>query len=123
MLAIAALLLVAGLALVPLAGATAPTVSITGGPAGTVASASASFSFNVSDDTGTATVECSLDGGGFAGCSSGVGYSGLSDGAHTFTVQVTNVDGTAFRNAMTPVLREFSKQYGADNIKRIQDVR
>ncbi|MDH4114576.1 MAG: TRAP transporter substrate-binding protein [Betaproteobacteria bacterium] len=36
---------------------------------------------------------------------------------------VTNVDGTAFRNAMTPVLREFSKQYGADNIKRIQDVR
>jgi tripartite ATP-independent transporter DctP family solute receptor len=36
---------------------------------------------------------------------------------------VTNVDGTAFRNAMTPVFREFSKQYGADNIKRIQDVR
>ncbi len=85
----------AGLALVPLAGAAAPTVSITGGPAGTVASASASFTFDVSDDTGTATVECSLDGGGFAGCSSGVGYSGLSDGAHTFTVRVTNVDGTA----------------------------
>ena len=36
---------------------------------------------------------------------------------------VTNVDGTAFRNAMSPVFREFSKQYGADNIKRIQDVR
>ena len=36
---------------------------------------------------------------------------------------ITNVDGTAFRNAMTPVFREFSKQYGADNIKRIQDVR
>lgn len=36
---------------------------------------------------------------------------------------VTNVDGTAFRNAMTPVFSEFSKQYGADNIKRIQDVR
>jgi TRAP-type transport system periplasmic protein len=36
---------------------------------------------------------------------------------------VTNVDGTAFRNAMTPVLSEFAKQYGAENIKRIQDVR
>ena len=36
---------------------------------------------------------------------------------------VTNVDGTAFRNAMTPVWSEFAKQYGADNIKRIQDVR
>jgi TRAP-type C4-dicarboxylate transport system substrate-binding protein len=36
---------------------------------------------------------------------------------------VTNVDGTAFRNAMTPVWSEFAKQYGADNIKRIQDVK
>jgi tripartite ATP-independent transporter DctP family solute receptor len=36
---------------------------------------------------------------------------------------VTNVDGNAFRNAMTPVWSEFAKQYGADNIKRIQDVR
>jgi tripartite ATP-independent transporter DctP family solute receptor len=36
---------------------------------------------------------------------------------------VTNVDGTAFRKAMSPVFSEFSKQYGAENIKRIQDVR
>lgn len=35
---------------------------------------------------------------------------------------VTNVDGPAFRKAMTPVWSEFAKQYGADNIKRIQDV-
>ncbi len=34
---------------------------------------------------------------------------------------VTNVDGQAFRNAMTPVWAEFAKKYGADNIKRIQD--
>jgi tripartite ATP-independent transporter DctP family solute receptor len=34
---------------------------------------------------------------------------------------VTNVDGQAFRAAMTPVLSEFAKKYGADNIKRIQD--
>ena len=36
---------------------------------------------------------------------------------------VTNVDGQAFRTAMTPVWGEFAKQYGADNIKKIQDVR
>ena len=36
---------------------------------------------------------------------------------------VTNVDGTAFRNAMTPVFGEFAKQYGADNIRRIQEVK
>lgn len=36
---------------------------------------------------------------------------------------VTNVDGQAFRKAMTPVWSEFAKQYGADNIKRIQDVK
>ena len=36
---------------------------------------------------------------------------------------VTNVDGQAFRTAMTPVWSEFAKQYGAENIKRIQDVK
>ena len=34
---------------------------------------------------------------------------------------VTEVDGAAFRAAMTPVMAEFAKKYGADNIKRIQD--
>ena len=34
---------------------------------------------------------------------------------------VTQVDGQAFRNAMTPVWAEFAKTYGAENIKRIQD--
>ena len=33
----------------------------------------------------------------------------------------TQVDGQAFRSAMTPVWAEFAKTYGADNIKRIQD--
>lgn len=36
---------------------------------------------------------------------------------------VTNVDGAAFRAAMTPVWAEFAKQFGADNIRRIQEVR
>ncbi len=36
---------------------------------------------------------------------------------------ITNPDGNAFRRAMTPVWSEFAKQYGAENIKRIQDVK
>ncbi len=35
---------------------------------------------------------------------------------------VMNPDGNAFRRAMTPVWAEFAKQYGADNIRRIQEV-
>jgi len=34
---------------------------------------------------------------------------------------VTNVDGNAFRTAMTPVWAEFATKYGADNIRRIQE--
>lgn len=34
---------------------------------------------------------------------------------------VTNVDGQAFRTAMTPVWAEFAKRFGADNIRRIQE--
>ena len=36
-------------------------------------------------------------------------------------VTVSNVDGPAFRAAMTPVWSEFAKKFGADNIKKIQD--
>jgi len=36
---------------------------------------------------------------------------------------VAQPDGNAFRRAMTPVWSEFAKQYGAENIKRIQDVK
>ena len=36
-------------------------------------------------------------------------------------MEVVNVDGNAFRAAMTPVWADFAKKYGADNIRRIQD--
>lgn len=36
---------------------------------------------------------------------------------------VTDVDGAAFCAAMTPVWAEFAKQFGADNIRRIQEVK
>jgi hypothetical protein len=78
----------AALLVAPAATADPPAVSITSGPSGVVASSSASFGLSVDDPD--ATVECSLDGGGFSGCSSSVSYSGLSDGSHTFTVRATN---------------------------------
>jgi TRAP-type transport system periplasmic protein len=34
---------------------------------------------------------------------------------------VTTVDNQAFRNAMTPVWGDFAKQFGAENIRQIQD--
>lgn len=38
-------------------------------------------------------------------------------------VTVSQVDGAAFRAAMTPVWSEFAKRFGADNIRRIQEFR
>lgn len=75
---------IGALLLVPFAGGAAPAVSITGGPTGIVASASATFTFTVDDPL--ATVECSVD-----GLSSGCGsVSGLGEGPHTFAVRATN---------------------------------
>lgn len=36
---------------------------------------------------------------------------------------ITQIDGPAFRQAMTPVWAEFAQKYGADNIRRIQEFR
>ena len=36
---------------------------------------------------------------------------------------VSTVDGQAFRTAMTPVWAEFAKKYGAENIRRIQELK
>ena len=76
---------------------TAPPLdtSITNGPSGTVASASASFSFS-STKTG-ASFECKLDAGAWGACSSPKSYSGLANGSHTFSVRAKdggNVDAT-----------------------------
>lgn len=67
-----------------------PTVSITSGPSGTVASTSGSFSF--SSEAG-ATFECRLDTGAWGSCSSPRAYSSLAQGAHTFRVRATDAVG------------------------------
>lgn len=66
----------------------APDTSILTNPSNPTNSNSATFTFNGSDSgTGVASFECSLDGGSFTSCTSGVNYPGLSDGSHTFDVR------------------------------------
>jgi hypothetical protein len=73
-----------------------PDTTITAGPSGAVASASASFSFTTSE--AGATFACSLDNGSFTSCVTPKSYSSLADGSHTFRVRAIdsagNVDPT-----------------------------
>jgi hypothetical protein len=62
-----------------------PTIS---GPSGTVPSTSATFNFS---SGGASGYECSLNSSAFAPCSSGISYSGLGQGSHTFQVYAKDV--------------------------------
>lgn len=76
------------------AGCTPPETTITAGPSGYVASASASFSFT--SDCIFATFQCSLDGSTFATCTSPASYT-VANGSHTFRVRAIygkHVDGS-----------------------------
>ncbi|HET7272559.1 MAG TPA: hypothetical protein VFI90_15910, partial [Rubrobacter sp.] len=71
---------------------TPPNTSIISGPTGTVKSNSASFSFSSTE--ANSTFECSLDGAAFSSCTSPQGYTGLSDGQHTFKVRAIGSNGS-----------------------------
>lgn len=71
----------------PGGGPTAPDTTITGGPSGTVNTGAASFTFT--STVQGSTFACSLDGAAASACTSPTAYSGLADGAHTFTVAAT----------------------------------
>ena len=80
----------------------APDTTITGGPSGTVGSSSASFGFTATE---AGSFECRFDSGAWGACSSPKAYSGLGDGAHTFSVRgidaVGNVDATPASRSWT----------------------
>jgi hypothetical protein len=65
--------------------ARAPDTSITAGPSGATTSTAGRVIFE--SDVRTATFECSLDGGAFAGCASGVNLVNLGLGQHIFRVR------------------------------------
>lgn len=70
---------------------TPPHTTLADGPSGTVPVASASFSFTASE--ADVTFACSVDGGGFAPCTSPDAITGLAQGPHTFTVRATDAAG------------------------------
>ena len=74
----------------------APDTTITGGPAGVVASNQATFTLGASEPL--VPIDCRLDGAPFASCGSPVTFTGLADGSHTFEARARdfagNVDAT-----------------------------
>ena len=68
--------------------ATPPQVSITGKPVNPTKLQTATFAFGTADTT--AVLECALDAGSFASCSSPVIYNNLTEGSHTFQVRATD---------------------------------
>jgi uncharacterized protein YkwD len=71
----------------------APTVSITGGPAASTTSTSASFWWTTAGSPTSMT--CSLDGGAATPCVSPTTYAGLLAGTHRFVVTVANAAGSS----------------------------
>ncbi|MGH2724087.1 MAG: Ig-like domain-containing protein [Actinomycetota bacterium] len=69
-----------------------PEVEITSGPQALTNQADASFTFTAEEGAAT---ECDLDGAGFAPCGSGVAYTELGEGPHTFTVRATDAAGNS----------------------------
>jgi len=69
---------------------TAPTASITGGPADPTNSTSASLAFSSEPGAG---FECKLDAGSYSSCTSPKDYTGLGEGNHTFSVTATDSAG------------------------------
>jgi Ca2+-binding RTX toxin-like protein len=76
---------------------TAPNTSISSGPANPSNTAAATFTFSGTDNPTvpptSLTFECSLDGATFAACVSPKPYTGLANGAHTFSVRAVDAAG------------------------------
>ncbi|HYF04895.1 MAG TPA: Ig-like domain-containing protein, partial [Patescibacteria group bacterium] len=70
---------------------TAPDTVVDTAPASGATNTSATFTFHATEPT--STFMCKLDSGAFAACVSGVTFSGLSVGTHTFAVFATDAVG------------------------------
>jgi hypothetical protein len=68
-----------------------PVVSITGHPQNPTRDPSATFHFSANEDR--SSFLCSLDGAGYASCSSPITYNNLAHGPHTFSVKAVDAHG------------------------------
>jgi hypothetical protein len=76
----------------------APQTTLVSMPSNPSRSGTAVFTFQGADSgAGVAGFECALDGPSFSSCASGIGYSGLTDGSHTFMVRA--IDGAGNKDA------------------------
>jgi CSLREA domain-containing protein len=75
----------------PPADTTAPQTAVASGPAATTTDTTAAFELTATEEG--STFECSLDGAAFAACTSPVELTGLSLGAHVFSVRATDAAG------------------------------
>jgi hypothetical protein len=82
---------------------TAPQTTVESGPADPTTETQADFTFSADDPS--ATFECSLDGGGWAPCSSPEALTGLAAGTHIFEARAVdpagNVDPTPAAHTWT----------------------
>jgi WD40-like Beta Propeller Repeat len=96
-----------------------PDTTITAGPAATIHTATTTLAFTAT--YAGAHFECSLDGGAFSGCASGVSTPTLRDGVHRFAVRAVDAGGevdqtpalSTFTVAVAPVLSHVSVSHAS----------
>jgi hypothetical protein len=94
----------------------APQTTLVSMPSNPSRSGTAVFTFQGADSgAGVTGFECALDGPSFSSCASGIGYSGLPDGSHTFMVRA--IDGAGNKDA-TPADYTWTVDQTPPTIKR-----
>ncbi len=102
----------------------APDTTITAGPAATIHSATATFTFAAT--YAGAHFQCSLDGGAFADCASAITTPALADGVHRLAVRAVDLGGetdqtpalSTFTVAVAPVLSHVSVSHASFRIAK-----